>query len=175
MFIVTPILLSDFDQYVKMMVTVVTSICWLITLVIITMIIKILVTLRRRNIALKTQFNAAETKQGVILIKQNKRLAMRLIIFVGFKVLATLPLYTSYIVILYCNLCFYPGIYKFTFYMTLVFQSLVAIFPAYWLRVLPPYYKALRKLSRKLFCQRRVDHLNNDNNSPVQFRTATSS
>ena len=154
-FVIAPLFVGDFEKYAETAVTVLVSLCWFITLVIVVMYVRILVALRRRELSLKRQFNASSSNQGKLVLKQNKNLAKVLCLFIILVVLFTLPLYTSYLVLLYCLRCRQRAFVKFSLYLTPVFMSLPLFFALHWLFGTPRYYKEFKRLIRRVlvFCR----------------------
>ena len=154
-FAIPPLLVEDFENYAETAVTVLVSLCWFITLVIVVIYVKILVALRRRELSLERQFNASSSNQGKLVLKQNKKLAKVLYLFITLMVLFTLPLYTSYLVLLYCFRCRQRAFVKFSLYLTPVFMALPLFFPLHWLFGTPQYYKEFKRLIRRVlvFCR----------------------
>lgn len=154
-FVVPPYLVKDFNNYVNIMMTIVVVLCWLIVVVIMGMYIKILKTLRHRKFALQRTFNMNSSKQGLVVIKQNSRLARVLLFYIVIMVLSTLPLFTSLILVMHCPQCNQTANAKFCLYMIPVSMTMPIVHAFHWLVSTPQYYKELKRLTKQLlvFCR----------------------
>ena len=153
--IIIPIVYEDFDKYLKVMVTVIVCLSWVIIAFIAYMFIRILHTLWKRHNDLKKRFNVSATQQGTVAIRQNTRLARVLFVFIATLVLCSLPSNTTYLFILHCSQCDQRVLVKACLYTLPLFLALQVIHPIYWLIATPTYYKELKRQARKLsvFCR----------------------
>jgi hypothetical protein len=153
--IIIPIVYEDFDKYLKVMVTVIVCLSWVIIAFIAYMFIRILHTLWKRHNNLKKRFNVSATQQGTVAIRQNTRLARVLFVFIATLVLCSLPSNTTYLFILHCSQCDQRVLVKACLYTLPLFLALQVIHPIYWLIATPTYYKELKRQARKLlvFCR----------------------
>ena len=145
-YVISSFFVEDFDNYMEIVVTVQVSISWLITFVIVAMYAKILSTLCRRKVALKTTLNVANSRQGWLVIKQNTRLAKALFFYVAILVLCTLPLYTGIMLVFYCPQCNQTAITNFCLCMIPISMSVMIFHPLHWLFCTPQYYKESKRL-----------------------------
>ena len=150
-FLITPFFVQDFEFYVKVMMTCVTCGSWIVTVFIAYLYIRILHTLFKRNRDLKNKFQASTTRQGMIVIRQNVRLAKLLLCFIISLVISTLPLLTLYLFILYSPESVSQGLARLCLYTTPLFLIVPASYAVHWLLGIPQYYRELKRLLRGLF------------------------
>ena len=137
--LVAPSLASDFDLYVKVTTTTVVALCWLVCIIIAIMYVRILLTLYQRKLTLHRTLNMSRSRQGLVVIKQNTKLAKVLSFYTLVLVVLTLPLYTSVILALHCSKCDTPVMTKFTLYCLPPGTSVPIIHVFHWLLATPQY------------------------------------
>ena len=147
---------EDFAEYVKITMTILVSFCWIATLTILAMYIQILTTLFRRKRDLKTRFNLSSTNQGLLVIKQNTKLAKVLFAYIVIIVTFTLPLYTSLILVMYCSQCNQRTAMKFSLYMIPISMSMPVFHAVHWMIFSPQYYKEIKRLARRVLVVCRI-------------------
>ena len=146
---------EDFAEYVKITMTILVSFCWIATLTILAMYIQILATLFRRKRDLKTRFNLSSTNQGLLVIKQNTKLAKVLFAYIATMVTLTLPFSTSLILVMYCSQCNLRTAMKFSLYMIPIAMTMPVLHALHWIIFTPQYYKEIKRLARRglVFCR----------------------
>ena len=149
--VVAPSLASDFDLYVKVTITTVVALCWLVCIIIAIMYVRILLTLYQRKLTLHRTLNMSRSRQGLVVIKQNTKLAKVLSFYTLVLVVLTLPLYTSVILALHCSKCDTPVMTKFTLYCLPPGMSVPIIHVFHWLLATPQYYREVKRLIKKVF------------------------
>ena len=149
--LVAPSLASDFDLYVKVTITTVVALCWLASIIIAIMYTRILLTLYQRKLTLHRTLNMSRSRQGLVVIKQNTKLAKVLSFYTLVLVVLTLPLYTSVILALHCSKCDTPVMTKFTLYCLPPGMSVPIIHVFHWLLATPQYYREVKRLIKKVF------------------------
>jgi hypothetical protein len=149
--IITPIFYGDFDKYIKVMVMIIVCFSWKITLWMGYMYTRILHRLWKRNNDLQKKFNASETRQGTIALRQNNRLARALLFFIVTLVLFSLPSNTAYLFFLYCPQCSQRVIVKVCLYTLPLVLALITVHPIHWIIATPSYYKELKRQAVKIF------------------------
>ena len=140
--LVAPSLASDFDLYVKVTITTVVALCWLASMYYYCynhVYTRILLTLYQRKLTLHRTLNMSRSKQGLVVIKQNTKLAKVLSFYTLVLVVLTLPLYTSVILALHCSKCDTPVMTKFTLYCLPPGTSVPIIHVFHWLLATPQY------------------------------------
>ena len=147
---------DDFAEYMKITMTVLVSFCWLLTLIILAMYIQILRTLYRRKRDLKRHFNLSSSKQGSLVIKQNTKLAKVLFAYIVIIVTFTLPLYTSFILVMYCSQCNQRTAMKFSLYMIPISMSMPLFHAVHWMIFTSQYYKEIKRLARRVLVVCRI-------------------
>ena len=148
---VAPSLAQDFDFYVKVMSSIVVALCWLASIIVAVMYTKILLTLRQRKRTLRRTLNVSRSRQGIVVIKQNTRLAQVFFFYTVVLVVLTMPLFTSTLLALYCSECNKTTLDRFTLYAILPGISMPIIHVFHWLFCTPQYYRELKRLLKKLF------------------------
>ena len=146
---------EDFAEYVKITMTILVSFCWIATLTILAMYIQILTTLFRRKRDLKRRFNLSSTNQGLLVIKQNTKLAKVLFAYIATMVTLTLPFSTSLILVMYCSQCNLRTAMKFSLYMIPIAMTMPVLHALHWIIFTPQYYKEIKRLARRglVFCR----------------------
>ena len=146
---------EDFAEYVKITMTILVSFCWIATLTILAMYIQILTTLFRRKRDLKRRFNLSSTNQGLLVIKQNTKLARVLFAYIAIMVTLTLPFSTSLILVMYCSQCNLRTAMKFSLYMIPIAMTMPVLHALHWIIFTPQYYKEIKRLARRglVFCR----------------------
>ncbi len=147
--VATPSLVSDFDQTI--MLTTIVALCWFTSIVIAIMYAKILLTLYQRKITLHKTLNMSRSRQGLVVIKQNARLAQVLFFYILVLVVLTLPLYTSVVLALHCSSCDNPALVKFSVYAIPAAMCVPVIHVFHWLLLTPQYYREVKRLLNKVF------------------------
>ena len=150
-FVLTPALVSDFDQYARVMLITVVGLCWLESIVVLVMYTRILFALYERKITLRKTLNMSRSKQGLVVIKQNSRLARVLFLYIIVLVLFTLPLFTTVILEPYCqSKCNRSLLLRFSLYTIPLGMSMPVVHVIHWLFFKPLYFKEVKRLLRKL-------------------------
>ena len=154
-FSVAAYFVDDFVEYVKIILTIVVSFCWIKTLTILAMYIQILTTLFRRKRDLKRRFNLSSTNQGLLVIKQNTKLAKVLFAYIATMVTLTLPFSTSLILVMYCSQCNHRTAMKISLYMIPIAMTMPVLHALHWIIFTPKYYKEIKRLARRglVFCR----------------------
>lgn len=140
-----PLILDD-----RIMQTITVSFCWLTVFVIVIFYAKILNALRRRKKELKETLNAATTKQGLLVVKQNQKLAKVLLIYLLTMALMTLPIGTVLMLYINCTQCDHEITVKVILHLIPISFSLSNIYPVHWLYFTPQYRKEIKRLGSKL-------------------------
>ena len=152
--VIAPSLASDFNTYVKVMLTAIVALCWLAGIIVAIMYTKILLTLYQRKLTLHRTLNLSNSKQGLIVIKQNRRLATVLSFYTLVLVVFTLPFFTGILLILHCSECDNPSLVSFTLYALPFGMSIPIIHVFHWLIATTQYKREMKRLIKKAlaFC-----------------------
>ena len=137
-----------FDPTV-MLTTIVAS-CWCASIIIAVMYVKILVTLYQRKGRLRRTLNVSASRQGLLVMKQNTRLAKVLSVYILALVVLTLPLYTSVMLQIRCSRCDTRALVMFSGYSIPPAMTVPVIHVVHWLLATPLYYKEVKALVKKL-------------------------
>ena len=141
--------LVNFDD--TMILTAVVAFCWSATIIIAIMYAKILLTLYRRKVTLRRTLNVSGSRQGVVVIKQNTRLAKVLLFYILVLIVLTLPLYTSIMLEMRCSQCDKRTLVMFSVYSLPATMTLPVIHVFHWLLFTPLYYIEVKRLVKKAF------------------------
>ena len=147
-FVVAPSLVNFDDSVI---VTAVVAFCWSVTIIIAIMYAKILLTLYRRKVTLRRTLNVSGSRQGLVVIKQNTRLAKVLLFYILVLIVLTLPLYTSVMLERRCSPCDKRALVMFIGYSLPAAMSMPVIHVFHWLLLTPLYYKEVKRLIKKVF------------------------
>ena len=142
-----PFFLEDYRNITQ---TTVIAFCWFITVLMVVMYWSILKALCRRKKELLTTLNVTASRQGLLVIKQNSKLAMVLFLYILFMVLLSLPLATIILLINNCPSCNNPTMFKVAFHMIPLSLIMSFLFPIHWLLGTPQYYKEIKRPASKL-------------------------
>lgn len=142
-----PFFLEDYREITQMTATV---FCWFVTVLMIAMYWSILRTLCRRKKELQSTLNVTASRQGLLVIKQNSKLALVLFLYILYMVLLTLPISTCLLLIINCPQCDNTTTFKITLYMIPLSLSMSTLFPIHWILGSPQYYKEIKRLASKL-------------------------
>lgn len=143
------------DDYIQITHTTVISFCWLITILMMVMYWRILKTLCRRKKELLSTLNVTASRQGLLVIKQNSKLAMVLFLYILYMVILTLPFGTLILLMINCPPCNNTTTFKIVLYTIPLGLVMSFLFPIHWLLGTPQYYKEIKRLASKLimFCK----------------------
>jgi hypothetical protein len=144
-FLILPLFIND-----NIMRTIAVLFCWIKTFVMAIMYAKILTTLRRRKRELQGTLNVAASRQGLLVIKQNSKLATVLFLYILFMVLMTLPIGTCIFLLNNCPSCNNPLTIKIILHLIPLSVSMSVLFPVHWLFGTPQYYNEIKRLGSKL-------------------------
>lgn len=150
------ILASDSDLYAEIMLTTVITVCWFASILVALMYKKILFALYQRKVTLRRTLNMTRSRQGLLVIKQNTRLAKTLFFYILVQVVLTLPLYTCLVLAMQCTWCNQLVMMKFCLYAIPGGMCMPVIHVFHWLFLTPQYYREIKRLAQKMFnCVRR--------------------
>ena len=140
---------GNFDNTV--ILTAVVAFCWSATIIIAIMYAKILLTLYRRKVTLRRTLNVSGSRQGMVVMKQNTKLAKVLLFYILVLIVLTLPLYTSVMLEIRCSQCDKHALVMFSGYTLPAAMTMPVIHVFHWLLLTPLYYKEVKRLVMKVF------------------------
>jgi hypothetical protein len=146
-FLILPLFIDD---YRDIMQTIVAVFIWLFTFVMAIMYAKMLTTLRRRKRELQSTLNVAASHQGLLVIKQNSKLATTLFLYIVILVLKTLPITTCLFLLINCPPCNKPITIKLILHLLPPALLMSVLFPIHWLFGTPQYFNEIKRLGSKL-------------------------
>ena len=142
-----PFFLEDYRNITQ---TTVIAFCGFITILMVVMYWSILKALCRRKKELLSTLNVTASRQGLLVIKQNSKLAMVLFLYILLMVLLSPPFATIILLINNCPSCNNPTMFKVAFHMIPLGLIMSFLFPIHWLLGTPQYYKEIKRLASKL-------------------------
>ncbi|CAB4003205.1 ---NA--- [Paramuricea clavata] len=146
-FLILPLFIDDYSDIMQ---TIVAVFIWLFTFVMAIMYAKILTTLRRRKRELQSTLNVAASRQGLLVIKQNSKLATTLFLYIVSLVLQTLPITTCLFLLINCPPCNKPLTITLILHLLPPALLMSVLFPIHWLFGTPQYYNEIKRLASKL-------------------------
>jgi hypothetical protein len=147
MLLFVPLLIDDFAPTIQNIVVI---FCWLLTFIIMAMYYKIIITLWRRRRDLQRTLNVAASRQGLLVIKQNSKLAVVLFLYILSLVLLSLPIGTSVFLLANCPSCDYEITMKFIIYSLPQAVLISMFFPIHWMLGTAQYCREMKRLALKL-------------------------